>query len=63
MAEVTIPYSNEAIVWAIENCPNYKTNILDFSNWQIDEGVLRVKVYFAHEDDATLFALRWAQDA
>jgi hypothetical protein len=62
MTTVIIPYSHEAIVWAIENCPNYKTNILDFSDWQIDEGVLRVKVYFEHENDATLFALRWIQN-
>jgi hypothetical protein len=62
MAVVTVPYSEEAIEWAKENCPNYHSNILDFSDWEIDKGILRVKVYFVSEHDATLFALRWCQN-
>lgn len=53
---VALPYTADwhALAWAKKNCPSYITNssASNKDEWQI-------LYYFAQEEDAAMFALRW----
>lgn len=59
--QVDIPYSraHEAIKWAKENCPNYITFNLKLNDELFENTAMYITLYFGHENDAALFALRW----
>lgn len=73
MLVVTLPYDPEwrALAWAKEHCPSYITNYITNNAYLRTYGVplgnaalwgSKIDYYFAAEEDATFFALRWTND-
>lgn len=57
---VTLPYDPvwEAMTWAKTHCPSYITN--DMHKYGNSYDNKRIDYFFDNEQDALLFALRWA---
>jgi hypothetical protein len=57
---VTLPYSPfwAPLTWAKENCPSYLTNDLHQDGYNYDH--TRIDYFFADEQDAFMFKLRWS---
>ena len=55
--------SDEAVDWAIANCPSFEKYILVELDWeekQERDCCFRFDATFNNDQDATLFLLRWA---
>ena len=58
---VALPYTADwhALAWAKKNCPSYITNSSE-PNFLLKPGAeWKIIYYFAQEEDAAMFALRW----
>lgn len=57
---VTLPYSSstEPLDWAKENCPSYITNDMHQDGYNSYDP-FRIDYFFADEQDALMFKLRW----
>ncbi len=60
MVRVTLPYDPlwTALDWAKENCPTYITNDMHMRGYN-DFDATRIDYFFADEQDAFKFVLRW----
>lgn len=57
---VTLPYMPfmEVIAWAKQNCPSYITNDMHCDGYNTYDST-KIDYFFADEEDAIMFALRW----
>lgn len=55
--------TDDAIDWAVANCPSFEKYIVHELEWEEKERLdcwFRFDVYFTDERDALLFAMKWA---